>query len=103
MENAKLLKQYMVIFDLPSPFGEDMLDLVPEQKAAMDDLFEDGRLLSYTVALDRSQMWAIMLAEEESQLISYIDNFPMTNYMDFDYKEIMFHNTVHLMPSMSLN
>ena len=80
-----------------------MLDLIPEQKTAMDELFTSGKLLSYTVALDRSKLWAIFLAEEESELISYIDHFPMTSYMDFDYKEIMFHNTVHLMPTMSLN
>ena len=93
----------MVIFDLDSPFTEEMIELVSDQKAVMDDLFASGKLISYTVSVDRTQMWAIMLAEEESELISYIDNFPMIHYMDFDYKEIMFHNTVHLMPSMSLN
>ena len=103
MEKGKVLKQFMVIFDLPSPLSEEMLDLIPEQKTAMDELFTSGKLLSYTVALDRSKLWAIFLAEEESELISYIDHFQMTSYMDFDYKEIMFHNTVHLMPTMSLN
>ena len=103
MENDKLLKQYMVIFNIPSPLSEEMLDLIPEQRAAMDELFTTGKLLSYTVSLDRSKLWAIFLAEEESELFSYIDRFPMTSFMDFDYKEIMFHNTVHLMPMMSLN
>lgn len=93
----------MVIFDLPTPLSEELMDLIPEQKTVMDDLFASGKLLSYTVSLDRTQVWAIILAEEESELISYIDHFPMTSYMDFDYKEIMFHNTVHLMPTMSLN
>jgi len=93
----------MITFDIDSPFTEEMLDLIPDQKNAMDELFASGNLLSYTVSVDRTQMWAIMLAEEENELLAAIDDFPMFPFMDFDYHEIMFHNTVHLMPSMSLN
>lgn len=97
------MKQYMVVFNLDSPFTEEMKSLVPEQKEAFDDLFSSGSLLSYTVSMERTQMWAIFLAQAESELISYIDGLPMIPFMEFDYHEILFHNTVHLMPSMSLN
>lgn len=103
MEDNKVLKQYMVEFDVPYPLTDDILDLIPDQKEAIDELFTSGKMLSYTLALDRTRVWAIFLAEQESELISYIDYLPMTSYMDFDYKEIMFHNTAHLMPAMSLN
>jgi hypothetical protein len=97
------LKQYMVEFDVPSPLTEDFLDMIPAQREALDTLFSSGKLLSYTVASDRTRVWAVMIAETESELLTYIDDLPMTLYMDYDYYELMFYNTVHLMPAMSLN
>ena len=103
MDSNKVLKQYMVEFDVPYPLTDELLDLIPEQKTAIDELFASGKMLSYTLSLDRTRVWAIFLADQESELISFIDYLPMTSYMDFDYHEIMFHNTVHLIPAMSLN
>ncbi len=93
----------MVEFDVPYPLTEEILDMIPEQKVAIDELFAGGKMLSYTLSLDRTKVWAIFLADQESELLAFIDRLPMTSYMDFDYHEIMFHNTVHLMPAMSLN
>lgn len=93
----------MVEFDVPETLSEDLLDLIPEQREAIDLLFSGGKLLSYTVANDRTRVWAVMIAGSESELISIIDELPMTPYMDYDYSELIFYNTVHLMPAMSLN
>ena len=93
----------MVEFYVPQPLTEDFLDMIPKQREAVDELFATGKLLSYSLAMDRSTLWAIMLADNESELITLIDSLPMSAYMDFDYSELMFHNTVHLMPTMSLN
>jgi len=102
-QNKDLITQYMVEFDVPQPMSEDLLDMVPDQRDTLDDLFASGKLLSYTVSADKSKIWAIMIAESESELLTYIDELPMTPYMDYDYHELMFYNTVHFMPSMSLN
>jgi len=102
-QNSELLKQYMVEFDVIEPITHELINLIPEQRDALDELFTTGKLLSYTVSNDRTRLWAVMIAESESELLSYIDNLPMTSYMDYDYSELMFYNTVHLMPAMSLN
>ena len=102
-KNNQFMKQYMVEFDVPIPLTESFLDLIPAQREALDIYFSEGKLLSYTVASDRSRVWAVFIAESESELLTYIDDLPMTAYMDYDYSELMFYNTVHLMPAMSLN
>lgn len=102
-QNNEFLKQYMVEFDVPNPLTEDFLEKIPNQRDALDQLFTNGKLLSYTVASDRSRVWAVMIAESESELLTYIDDLPLTSYMDYNYCELMFYNTVHLMPAMSLN
>jgi len=102
-QNNDLLLQYMVEFVVPQHVIDQILDLVPDQRASLDELFASGKLLSYTVSANKTKIWAIMMAESESELLSYIDGLPMTPYMDFDYHELMFYNTVHFMPTMSLN
>ena len=103
MEQSDMeLKQYMVEFDVPY-LTEDMLQMIPDQRAAIDEQFIKGKMISYSLSMNREKVWALMLAHNESELIQLIDELPMTPYMDYDYKELMFHNTVHLVPSMSLN
>ena len=101
--NENELMQYMVEFDVPQPLTEDHLTLIPEQKEVIDALFVAGKMLSYSLAVDKSRVWALILAQNESELLQIIDSLPMSIYMDFDYHELMFHNTVHLVPAMSLN
>ncbi|MEL6122396.1 MAG: hypothetical protein AAFQ02_07015 [Bacteroidota bacterium] len=100
--DLQYLNQYMVEFDVP-PLSDDLLDLIPDQRDVVDDMFASGKLLSYSLTEDRRKLWAVMLAQSESELIMLIDMLPMTGYMDYNYHELMFHNTVHLIPSMSLN
>ena len=102
-QNDSYMMQYMVEFEVPQPLTEDLLDMIPEQREAIDRLFTSGKLLSYSLSADRSRLWAVILAESESELMLYIDRLPMTPFMDYDYNELMFYNTVAIMPSMSLN
>jgi hypothetical protein len=97
------IKKYMVEFTLPSPFPDELERMIPEQRIAVHDLFMSEKLLTYTLALDRSKIWAIFLAEDEMDLVLQIDTLPMTGFMTYDYNELLFHETVQYIPSMSLN
>ena len=77
-QNNDILVQYMVEFDVPQPFTEELMSMVPAQRNSIEQLFTSGKLLSYTVAADKSKVWAVMIAESESELLSYIDELPMT-------------------------
>ena len=101
-QNDNFVKQYMVEFQVP-PLSQGLLDMIPEQRDAIDKLFTAGKLLSYSLSSDKNRLWAVMSADSESELLTYIDKLPMTPYMDYDYEELMFYNTVAIMPSMSLN
>ena len=97
------IKKYMVEFEIPSPFPIELERMIPDQRMAVHDLFMNEKLLTYTLALDRSRIWAIFLAEDEMDLRQNIDMLPMTEFMTYDYSELMFHETVQYIPSMSLN
>ena len=95
-------KQYMVEFDVPS-LTTELLEMIPEQRIQINKLFIEGRLLSYSLSMDRSKVFAIFLAIDDEQLIESIESLPLTVYMEYTSMELMFHNTIHLIPTMSLN
>lgn len=94
--------QYMVEFRVPF-FTEDMLKLIPEQKEVLKALFSEDKLISYSIALDRTKVWGLFLAEDEESLEESLHRLPLTIFMEYDYKALMVHNSVHLIPTMSLN
>lgn len=92
----------MVQFNF-APFNLEMEEMVPRQRLVVDRLFDQGVLITYTLAANRSKLWAVFQADSESELLSYIDSLPMTKYSDYTYNEIMFHDSSQFIPSISLN
>lgn len=103
MHQSKDFKQYMVEFIVPTPVSEEIISLIPDQREIVEQLFTGGKLLIYSLSEDRSKLWAIFLANSESELILLIDRLPLTSFMHYDYKELMFYQSLQLLPTMSLN
>ena len=101
-QNEIVKKQYMVEFEVPelTPY---MISMIPDQRVAIDEMMVKGKMVSYSLSMNRDKVWSLMLANNESELLQLIDELPMSAYMSYNYKELMFHNTVHLIPAMSLN
>lgn len=85
------------------PFSLEMEEMVPRQRLVVDRLFDQGVLITYTMAADRTKLWAVFQADNESELLAYIESLPMTLYCDYTYNEIMFHDSSQFIPSISLN
>ncbi|MEM9549250.1 MAG: muconolactone Delta-isomerase family protein [Bacteroidota bacterium] len=94
--------RYMVQFNF-GPFNLEMEEMIPRQRLMVDRLFDQGVLITYTLAADRSKLWAVFQSDSESELLSYIESLPMTKYCDYTYNEIMFHDSSQFIPSISLN
>ncbi len=95
-------KKYMIECVL-APFSMEMQEQIPRQRMIVDKLFNQGVLITYTLAADRSKLWIVIQADNESELIQYIESLPMTKYCDYNYSEIMFHDSSMFIPSISLN
>lgn len=92
----------MVQFNF-NPFTLEMEEMVPRQRLVVDRLFDQGVLITYTLAANRTKLWAVFQADSESELLSYIESLPMTQFSDYTYNEIMFHDSSQFIPSISLN
>ena len=96
------MNKYMVEWKL-LPFSVEMHEAIPRQRLMIEQLFDQGILVNYTLAADRSKLWAVLAVSGESELVNYIESMPMTRYGDYDYKEIMTHDSIRFVPSISLN
>ncbi len=94
----------MVDFSLPKVLSEDFLRLIPHQRAKINKLFRDGRLINYALSLDNSKMWAIVSANSEIDVVEFLDQLPLTRFMQYKISMLTFYNSVHAeAPVFSMN
>jgi muconolactone delta-isomerase len=98
-------KYYMVVFRLPDPMPEEFVSLIPDQRTRVNEMMVEGRMMSYSLAADRSELWSVIKAESEIDVIRLLSELPLHSYMSFDISELAFHNHIAFssVPAFSLN
>lgn len=98
------MPQFMVVFELPEPFPEEFIALIPEQRVHIDELVQNGIIQSYSLSLDRTSLWCVVNSETELHVVETIHEFPLIDYMDYEICELMFTTTtIAKIPAFSLN
>lgn len=96
--------QYMVDFTLPTTLPEEFLHLIPHQRAKVNKLFREGKLINYALSLDHAKMWAIFNANNETDVMDLIEELPLTRFMQIRISMLTFFNSVTSeAPVFSLN
>ena len=93
----------MVEFELPEKFSQEFISLIPSQKEKVSQLFNQGALKSYSLANDRSVLWAVFIATSEFEVLELIAELPLAAYMTPYISELMFHNNDSHVLHFSLN
>jgi hypothetical protein len=96
---------YMFQFELPATFTDEIAAVIPHQRAHVNHLFVEGRLLSYSVSQLRTALWCVIAAESEQEAMEIVAGFPMHPFFtDIMCHPLLFHNTVPAsLPDISLN
>jgi len=98
------MSQFMAQVTLPQFLDEDFLSLIPEHRAYVDQLMNDGIITSYSLAKDKSTVWITFNSKNEKAVTKIIHSFPISFYIEFDIIELAFHNSATVFfPSLSLN
>jgi len=98
------MNQYMVDIDLPEDVTEEFVALIPEQRAQINDLMASGTVISYTLSLDRTKVWAIINANNTAEVQEILEAMPMVDFMASTIYELAFHNVAGSgLPAISLN
>ncbi|MBK8700208.1 MAG: hypothetical protein IPN29_12025 [Saprospiraceae bacterium] len=96
-------KLYMVELTVNHIQEEEFFNLLPDHRNMVHNLIYKDIIVNYTVAEDRSKVWSIFRAENESALVQYIEKLPLTRYMDYTYHELMFMEWAPFKMNFSLN
>jgi muconolactone delta-isomerase len=95
---------YMVEIALPEAPDAQFFHLIPDQKAHVDQLMEEGTIRQYALSHDRTRLWVVTLASDEQEVWEILATFPMITYMKPALTPLMFADSVaSLLPSFSLN
>jgi muconolactone delta-isomerase len=97
------MSQFMIVVRLPEYLDNEFVKLIPKQRSHIDKLMADNIIFSYSLSLDRTQLWIIVAAEEEREIIEMMQNFPLYDWMKYDIQPLMFHSQSLPIIPISLN
>jgi muconolactone delta-isomerase len=98
------LIQYMVDFTMPQELPEDFVRRIPQQRAAVNRLLNEGKILNYALSLENSKLWAVFTAQSETELMDLIASLPLSSFMKVRISELTFYNAAHpFAPAFSMN
>ncbi|MBI1224276.1 MAG: hypothetical protein GC192_03480 [Bacteroidetes bacterium] len=96
--------QFMVDFTLPKVLSEEFLRQIPHQRAKVNKLFRDGKLVNYALSLDNSKIWATVNANSELDVLQFISQLPLTRFMRYKISLLTFYSGVNAeAPVFSMN
>lgn len=96
--------QYMVDFTLPSDLPEEFVSNIPRQRAAVNRLLGEGKILNYALSLEQSKLWVVFSANSETELLEMVQRLPLTRFMKVRISELTFYNAANpYAPVFSVN
>ncbi len=95
---------FLFQIDLPE-ITEEIAAIIPDHRDHINKLFEDGRMLSYSVSQHRSLIWCVIASEDEQESMQIVLQFPLYPYFtDIVCHPLLFHNALSTaLPGISLN
>lgn len=98
------MHHFMIDISLNSVLSREFLDLVPKQREQVARLLGERRLTSFSLSLDRSKAWAMMLAESDEEVNTILATFPLRKFMKVEVHQLQFVETAPtLVAHISLN
>ena len=102
MDNS--LNHYMVDFTLPGEYTEEFVALISRQRATVNRLLSEGKILNYALSLENAKLWAVFSARSEAELHELVERLPLSKFMQYQVFDLTFFNASHpFTPVFSVN
>lgn len=94
----------MAEIDLPIPFSQEFISLIPRQRAVTDRLMKEKVITSYAVSIEDGKLWTTIMADSEDSAINILSQFPIIEMTEYRIFKLAFHNVPgSVLPQFSLN
>jgi hypothetical protein len=94
----------MVHIILPDVFTAAFYRLLPGQRETINDLMEKRIVLSYSLDMERKNIWIFIESESETVLMDILSEFPIISYVKLHIHELAYHDAAPAsLPDLILN
>lgn len=83
---------YLVHFLLPEHFNQKFYQLIPKQRLLINELLNSGVVKSYSLDMDRQNLWMFIEAESEQEVMDIVGEFPIIKEVKVQIHELAFHD-----------
>lgn len=95
---------FLVHITLPEYFTPRFVALLPQHRKKINELLEKRIILSYSLDMERRNVWVFFQSKNESEIMDLICDFPILKEVTFDIKELAFHDTAPIgLPELIMN
>jgi hypothetical protein len=98
------MNSYLVHIILPEVFNAKFYGLIPKQREVVNDLLLKRVILSYSLDMERKNVWAFIAANSEREVMDVLSTFPIIKYIKISIHELAFYDTANLvLPDLIMN
>jgi hypothetical protein len=95
---------FLVHISLPDTFTKELYDLIPRQKELLNTLLERRVVLSYSLDMERKNMWVFFEVKDREELGQILSEFPAIRNIRVTIHEMAFYDSAPLpMPDPIMN
>jgi hypothetical protein len=95
---------YMVHITLPEFFHKQFYELISLQNSLINKLLADRVVLSYSLDMERNNLWVFISASSEKAVIDILDTFPIIREVKVSIHELAFFDSAPVaLPQLNLN
>jgi len=95
---------FLVHITLPDFFSQKFYDLIPKQRQRINQLLENRTILSYSLDMERNNLWVHIQAISEQHVMDILSTFPIIKEVKVSIHELAFFDSAPIaLPELSLN
>ncbi|PBQ34331.1 hypothetical protein CNR22_21990 [Sphingobacteriaceae bacterium] len=95
---------FLVHITLPDVFSKKLYEIIPKQREHINKLLEQQLILSYSLDMERKNLWIFIQTESEKDVMDLLSNFPIIKHVTLSIHELAFHDSSHkALPDLIMN
>lgn len=95
---------FLVHIRLPEIFSTRFMAMIPKHRALVNELLEKRVMLSYSLDMERQNVWAFFEAKSEEEVMDILSTFPIIKDVKVKIHELAFYDSAPVgLPDLIMN
>lgn len=95
---------FHIHIQLPEVFSHRFSARIPSQRMRVNQLLEEKIILSYSLDMERNNVWVVMRGKNQKEIMDILSTFPIIRDVKLDIHELAFYDTANNgLPELIMN